>query len=180
LEGQQRRTGNQSVFTLAINPSDPNVIYAGTGDQGIFRSTNGGADWSARNGGLTTLRISSIAIDRSNPDIIYAGTLNGVFQLQSERIEITSAAFEAPKKLTISGINLSKAPRVLINDVDRTDFIVDASDTTIQLRGKAKKLKLKPGDNSDTGGHLNRRGNECVPAQKLKFLDLKTEWPRHV
>jgi hypothetical protein len=99
------------------------------------------------NAGLTSSGVSAIAIAPSDAGIIYAATLNGVFQLQLKSIEISSVVFDAPKKITISGINLSDSPRVIINDVDRTDFITDASDTLIQIKGKAKKLKLKSGDN---------------------------------
>jgi hypothetical protein len=92
-------------------------------------------------------RISSIAIAPSDPEIIYAATMNGVFQLQVKIIEITSVAFEPPKKLTISGTDFANSSRVIINDVGRTDFIIDTSDSKIEIKRKAKKLKLKPGDN---------------------------------
>jgi len=42
------------VRALAIDPSDPNTLYAGT-TGGVFKSTNGGANWSAANNGLTNL-----------------------------------------------------------------------------------------------------------------------------
>ena len=44
-------------------------------------------------------------------------------------------------------MNFSDSPRVIINDVDRTDFIINSSDTGIQIKGKAKNLKLRSGDN---------------------------------
>jgi len=39
------------VAALAINPSTPSTIYAGTND-GVFKSTSGGASWTAANTGL--------------------------------------------------------------------------------------------------------------------------------
>lgn len=68
-----------SILSLAIDRSNPNVIYAGT-IAGVFKSTDGGATWSAFNTGIASRRIAAIAIDPSNPNTIYAGTDVGVFK----------------------------------------------------------------------------------------------------
>ena len=62
------------VFALAIDPSDPSIIYAGTSD-GVFKSADGGVTWSFS--GLY-YQVNTLAIDPSNPSIIYAGTNTGV------------------------------------------------------------------------------------------------------
>ena len=67
--------------SLAIDPLDPSIIYAGT-DGGVFESTNGGTTWNAMNRGLTNTHVTSLAIDPLNPDVIYTGTDGGgVFKL---------------------------------------------------------------------------------------------------
>jgi photosystem II stability/assembly factor-like uncharacterized protein/methionine-rich copper-binding protein CopC len=64
------------VRSLAIDPKNTNVIYAGT-DEGVFKSTDGGAFWSAINNGLQfCIGVPSLAIDPKNTNIIYAGTEN--------------------------------------------------------------------------------------------------------
>ena len=68
---------NLNVYVLTINPLNTNIIYAGT-DGGIFKSTNGGAIWSAS--GLANTHINVLAIDPSDPSFIYAGTNGGVFE----------------------------------------------------------------------------------------------------
>jgi hypothetical protein len=50
--------------------------------------------------------------------------------------------------MTISGSSFGDAPRVLINDVDKTDHIDTSSDSEIKLFGKAKKLALRSGENT--------------------------------
>ena len=47
-------------LALAINPTSPNIVYAGTGTGGVFKSTDGGASWSATNNGLTNLDVISL------------------------------------------------------------------------------------------------------------------------
>ncbi|WP_347244981.1 hypothetical protein, partial [Thermogutta sp.] len=36
-----------SIYALAIDPATPGTLYAGTYGGGVFKSTNGGASWSA-------------------------------------------------------------------------------------------------------------------------------------
>lgn len=64
--------------SIAIHPTDGNIIYAGAAGGGVWKSTNGGSSWTP----LTDLTIPdlatvSVAIDPSNPNIIYAGSGDG-------------------------------------------------------------------------------------------------------
>ena len=57
------------------------TLYAGTDGSGVFRTTDGGANWSAVNNGLSHLRIRTLAIDPIDPMRVYAGSDgSGVFQ----------------------------------------------------------------------------------------------------
>ena len=67
------------VTTVAIDPTTPSTLYAGT-DGGVFRSANSGANWSAVSSGLTHLGVSTLAIDPTAPSTLYAGTDGGVFR----------------------------------------------------------------------------------------------------
>jgi photosystem II stability/assembly factor-like uncharacterized protein len=69
-----------SVFSLAIDPQNPNTLYAG-GGAGVFKTTDGGASWSAVNSGLTSLLVTSLAIDPQNSNTVYAGSAGGVFAI---------------------------------------------------------------------------------------------------
>ena len=67
---------NTFVYALAIDPSAPATLYAGTFG-GVFKSTNGGGSWIAVNTGLTDTGVFALAIDPSAPATLYAGTSNG-------------------------------------------------------------------------------------------------------
>jgi photosystem II stability/assembly factor-like uncharacterized protein len=67
------------VTVLAIDPLNPDMIYAGTAGSGVFRSTNAGTSWSAVNSGLATSSINTLALDPRDTSTIYAGTNRGVF-----------------------------------------------------------------------------------------------------
>lgn len=83
-----------SIGSLALAPSDDNVLWAGTGEtfiranislgNGIYRSTDGGDSWEHR--GLdATGRIGRLAIHPSDPDIVYACALGHTYGPQEER-----------------------------------------------------------------------------------------------
>jgi photosystem II stability/assembly factor-like uncharacterized protein len=74
-----RRTGidGKGVRTIAQHPVVKNMFYAGTEDDGVFMSQDGGKTWVPANAGLTNFTIYCIACDRSNPDVLYLGTHGG-------------------------------------------------------------------------------------------------------
>jgi photosystem II stability/assembly factor-like uncharacterized protein len=73
-----------AIPSLSIDPQDSRIIYAGVAARGVYKSTDGGRTWSAKNNGITDLNTSSQAklpIDPTNPNILYFGTNDGgVFQ----------------------------------------------------------------------------------------------------
>ena len=62
------------VSTIAIHPRDPDVVYAGGAQGGVWRTENGGSSWTPLTDGECSLAMGSIAIDPVDPDIVYAGT----------------------------------------------------------------------------------------------------------
>ena len=63
-----------SVIALAAAPTQPAVVYAGTGQAGVFRSGDYGITWTAASQGLGNLFIDSLAVHPKNSQIVYAGT----------------------------------------------------------------------------------------------------------
>ena len=73
--------GNMSMGYLAVAPSDPNILYLGTGEPmharsssrgiGMFKSTDAGKTWT-KIGLEKSYFIPKVAVDPKNPDIVYA------------------------------------------------------------------------------------------------------------
>jgi hypothetical protein len=83
-----------SIGALAVDPSNPNVVYCGTGEangsvdsydgNGLWRSSDGGATWV--NIGLTaTGRISSVVVDPANPQHLLVGAMGRQFSTGPDR-----------------------------------------------------------------------------------------------
>ena len=84
-----------SIGAIAVSESDPNVVYAGTGEHavrgvmtsfgdGVYKSTDAGKTW--KNIGLMNSRhISNIVIHPSNPDVVYVGAQGTVHGPNGDR-----------------------------------------------------------------------------------------------
>ncbi len=77
-----------SMGAIAVAPSDPNVLYVGSGEanirgnvepgNGIYKSTNGGKTW--KHVWKQKGQIGRIIVHPTNPDIAYAAVLGSAFQ----------------------------------------------------------------------------------------------------
>ena len=84
----------QSIGSIAVAPSDSNVVWVGTGEtfirsnvslgDGIYKSTDAGKTWK-RMGLEKSGRIGRIAIDPRNPDVVFAAALGTCYGPQPER-----------------------------------------------------------------------------------------------
>ena len=69
---------NPLVFSLAIDPNNTSVLYAGTAGTGAFKSVDGGATWNPLNVDTT---VWALYVDPTNSNVVYAGSNgNGVFK----------------------------------------------------------------------------------------------------
>jgi len=83
-----------SIGSLAVAASDPNIVWAGTGESfirsnisvgnGIYKSLDGGKTWKQM-GLERTGRIGNVVIDPHNPDLVFACALGHAYGPQSER-----------------------------------------------------------------------------------------------
>jgi len=79
---QQIYSSDVVFSSLAIDPANSQVVYAGTNygyvfkttNGGVFKTTDGGTSWTAINTGLTCMYVNTLAIDPANSQIVYAGT----------------------------------------------------------------------------------------------------------
>src|SRR5579862_1995923 len=83
-----------SIGAIEVAPSDPSVIYVGTGEadmrsdiqqgDGMYKSTDGGKTWS-HIGLEDTRQIGKILIDPNNPDTVYVAALGHQYGPNAER-----------------------------------------------------------------------------------------------
>jgi photosystem II stability/assembly factor-like uncharacterized protein len=82
------KTGIMSVGAIAVAPSDPNVIYVGTGEScwrgnisygdGMYKSVDGGKTWS-HIGLEDTRHISKVIVHPANPDVLFVAAMGHAY-----------------------------------------------------------------------------------------------------
>ncbi|MCB0564759.1 MAG: hypothetical protein KDD01_10330, partial [Phaeodactylibacter sp.] len=83
-----------AIGDIEIDPTDPDVVYVGTGDpnisshpgigNGVFKSIDGGLTWQHL--GLEAQRIiSQVRVNPQNPDIVYAAAMGLPFERNNQR-----------------------------------------------------------------------------------------------
>ena len=73
----------QELHDLAVDPSNPSVLFAALDIDGVFKSTDGGVTWHRSSKGITDGAYTyAVEIDPMQPSVLYAGTIvaGGVFR----------------------------------------------------------------------------------------------------
>ena len=94
FEAQFQFEDSISIGDVCVAPSNPDIVWVGTGEQngrnsvswgnGVYKSTDGGKTWN--NMGLKkSFQVGRMAIHPKNPDIVYVGTLGRLWGQNEER-----------------------------------------------------------------------------------------------
>lgn len=117
---------NINVNTLAQDPKNNNVIYAGTGERyggfkgaGIFKTEDAGANWTALDNSSDIWFVNKIVVSPNNSDVIYAATSG-----------IVSAGLKksVDKGITWTKIHSDYSVDVAVVNKDGTDYVYGYSE----------------------------------------------------
>lgn len=119
------------VRCMSADPATPTVLYAGTQQQGVVRSDDGGATWQPS--GLHGATVTALAVSRAEPGVVYAGTKTPRLYVSRDRgahweeLDAFRRAVrwwwfspaEPPYRSYVQGIALSPTdPRVIVAGIE--------------------------------------------------------------
>src|ERR1041385_3111499 len=83
-----------SIGAIGVSPSNPNVVYVGTGEadmrdsiqfgDGMWKTTDAGVTWK-RIGLENTKQVGRVIVDPKNPNIVFAAVLGNVYTSSPDR-----------------------------------------------------------------------------------------------
>jgi len=115
-----------SIGSIAVAPSDPNVLYVGTGEEairgqsstygdGVYRSTDQGRTWA--NVGLTATRqISAVRVHPTDANVVYVAAQGDRWKASADRGIYRSKDGGATWQLVLKGVNASSGASDLSMD----------------------------------------------------------------
>jgi PKD repeat protein len=101
------------VSSLAVDPTNENVLYLGSASGGVWKTTNGGTSWTPVFDSAGTLSIGALALDPGNPSVLWVGTgeqgnsCTGYFGMGAFRSTDGGATFQARNGSGSSALQLS-------------------------------------------------------------------------
>ncbi|PYQ63209.1 MAG: hypothetical protein DMF53_10795 [Acidobacteria bacterium] len=130
------------VLSVAFDPNDPDVLWAGSAGGGLYRSGDFGQSWRQMGGDhLPSLWIGALAIDPRNPQVLYMGTGDPNTNLHS------FGGFGGLLKTTDGGLTFQTLP-IAESAFFRT--LVSTADSKLVLTAAKTGLYRS----ADAGGHF--------------------------
>ncbi len=93
---------------IAVDPSDPNVMYVAADTGGIWRTTDGGHTWSPRTDQQETVMQTIAMVNRTTGDTVYAFTQDGRFFRSTDGAntftDVTSTTKDPTKQIPFGAV----------------------------------------------------------------------------
>jgi hypothetical protein len=122
------------VSAIAVDPHDPNLVYVGGAQGGVYRSSDGGQTWKQLFVGAKNFAIGCITIDPVDSSIVLIGTGEGNLSADSyygvgvyvvRNARSATPLLEGPYNLDEQGVNVFTARSIVSIAVDpKNDNIV--------------------------------------------------------
>ncbi|HEY0730223.1 MAG TPA: hypothetical protein VGD38_19215, partial [Pyrinomonadaceae bacterium] len=143
--------GTHSIGDVTVAPSDPNIVWVGTGEpnnrqsssfgDGIYKSVDGGKTFT-KMGLEDSQTIARIVIDPKDPNIVYAAVLGHLFGPNKER---------GVYKTTDGGRTWTNV-KFIDEDTGFTDIVMDASDSKTLYAASYQRRRTNYGFNGGGPG----------------------------
>ncbi|MCR4256140.1 MAG: hypothetical protein NUW08_00345, partial [Candidatus Uhrbacteria bacterium] len=93
---------DMGLVTVAVDPQDPKAVYAGTVENGVIYSLDGGDSWQPA-AGLSTGRVNAIAVDAKDKCTVYATLTNQIVKTTTCGRDWTRVFFD-PRAITFTAL----------------------------------------------------------------------------
>lgn len=70
-------SGLGRINSISVVDKNPNIIFVGVAQGGVWRTINGGTTWDCLSNNLPTQNIGAVCVDQHNPAIVWLGTGDG-------------------------------------------------------------------------------------------------------
>ncbi|MEZ5426154.1 MAG: carboxypeptidase regulatory-like domain-containing protein [Pyrinomonadaceae bacterium] len=129
------------VISIEIHPTNPNIVYVGTAQGGVYRTTDGGTNWTPIFDSADSLAVGAIAIAPSQPETVYVGTGEPNFSSDSYfgaglyRIDNASTTANLTGPLGASSFTGNSISEIIVHPTDPDTIFVSSTSGLGGIRG---------------------------------------------
>ncbi|HUQ33978.1 MAG TPA: hypothetical protein VM095_17790 [Pyrinomonadaceae bacterium] len=175
---------NLTIGAITLDPTNKNVIYAGTGEFipyydefngiGVLRSADAGETWTLLpdpTGVFNNAKIARLAVDPTNPSNIYAATSVGLAVSADSGQSWSLKKLGACSSVTDVVVDESSTPGMVYAAASIGDFSTSA---VIGCEG-IWKASTSDNDFKRANGQVFMRGGKGLPVGKMSYIRLAKE-----
>jgi hypothetical protein len=78
--GRSYAPGSAHIYTIEQSISNPDILYAGSAEAGVWKSINRGNNWTALTNTLNVTSAYAIEIAYNDPNVVYVSILNSIYK----------------------------------------------------------------------------------------------------
>jgi hypothetical protein len=158
------------VTVIAVDPTNPSILYAGARGSGLYKSTNGGATWAVANVGLYSKETvysplvfdpTTVFVDPAKPNIVFVGILEtGIFRSTNggQSFTLAMGGIKTALNGVVSG-NLKSAGEFVYDPVTKNLLVGMCTGVYRSANGGASWVSSSKGipiDENSCGGALQQ------------------------
>lgn len=143
--------GHGRCWTVAINPSNANIIYAGTDGGGIWKTTNGGTSWSSLMDFTSSAwqQFYFICVDPNTTTTVYAGLKSGGVLKSTNSGSTWTATGTGPSSIKRIRVYPGNSNIVFATGSNGIYRSTNGGTSWTQVKtGSTEDLQFKPGTNN--------------------------------
>jgi len=172
---------DSTIEDIAVDPTNPNVVYTAGLNTEVCKTVNGGASWFASMSGIPDdISAHSVTIDPNHPDVLYVGTVfDGIY-----RSDDAGASW-----LRLPSTEGSEVPNVCVDRTDSSRVLAitgiwayrsdDAGQTWIDV-SPSTQITYQDCEIGPTGeflvGGIGMSGQSVWGTQVFRSTDQGTTW----
>lgn len=155
--------GGANIITLAVDPQDHLAVYAGTKENGMLYSYDGGESWMQAKG-ISTGYVAAVAVDPRNKCIIYAAVGNQILKSEDCNRTFQEVFRESLPNSFIASIVIYPQNSAIIYAATTQGIVVKSTDRgnswarLSDFRGRILNLVVDPGNPNLVYVSIRERG----------------------
>jgi len=125
------------VTAIDVHPTNPNIAYVGTAQGGLYRTTDGGATWTAILDTASSLAIGAVTINPITPTQVFVGTgesnrsadsYAGVGLYRIDNAESATPTINGPFATRVAGTGTAVSTGIAFTNTSISKIVVDPTD----------------------------------------------------